>query len=137
MVAVTIAVCGDHLSPQLEACLDALAAQGAAPIVALAGAARAQHALTDRSAGATLAESEPGIAQARNAALAAAGDADVVAFVETDIVVADGWLERLVAAWEEAPADRGTIGGPIAIRLDGARPSWLSDALLAAFAPLD
>jgi peptidoglycan/xylan/chitin deacetylase (PgdA/CDA1 family) len=79
---------------------------------------------------------EPGLAAARNAALAATG-ADVLAFVEEDIVVAAGWLAGLRGAWAGAPERVAAIGGPIDLRLPGDAPAWFSDELRPGFATLD
>jgi peptidoglycan/xylan/chitin deacetylase (PgdA/CDA1 family) len=110
-----IAVCSDAPSPARAACLAALAREGADPILVGPG-----HV-------------PPGMASARNAALAAC-EADVIAFVDEDVVVPAGWLARLRAAWEAAPADRGAIGGPLAVT---GGPPWLTSGLAAALGTLD
>src|SRR5260221_3781639 len=40
-------------------------------------------------------------------------EADVIAFVDPDVVVADGWLDALRAAWESSPHAIAAVGGPI------------------------
>ena len=63
-------------------------------------------------------------AAARNAALEAAGDAEVLALVEDDVLVDPRWGSALRAAWAAADAARvGAIGGPL--RAAGA-PGWLT-----------
>jgi peptidoglycan/xylan/chitin deacetylase (PgdA/CDA1 family) len=39
--------------------------------------------------------------------------ADVIAFVDRDVVVAEGWLNALRLAWEASPHSIAAIGGPI------------------------
>jgi peptidoglycan/xylan/chitin deacetylase (PgdA/CDA1 family) len=46
--------------------------------------------------------------------------ADVITFVDRDVVVADGWLSALRMAWEASPHSIAAIGGPI--RADA--PEW-------------
>ena len=77
-----------------------------------------------------------GPAMARNRALAAC-DADVLAFVEDDVVVDPGWLEALAGAWSAGGDALGCVGGPLRAAFPGGRPGWLSDDLVDAFATLD
>ena len=70
-----------------------------------------------------------GLAQARNAALAATV-AEVLAFVDDDVAVEPGWLAALHEAWLSAPDDCAFIGGAIGVRFTGPRPRWLTDELL-------
>jgi peptidoglycan/xylan/chitin deacetylase (PgdA/CDA1 family) len=77
-----------------------------------------------------------GLAQARNAALAAT-TADVLAFVDDDVAVETGWLATLQDAWERAPEDCAFVGGPIGVRFTGPRPLWLTDALLGVLGVAD
>lgn len=62
--------------------------------------------------------------QARQQALAGS-DADVIAFVDSDVVVGDGWLDALRAAWESSPHSIAAVGGPI--RADV--PGWAAGRL--------
>jgi peptidoglycan/xylan/chitin deacetylase (PgdA/CDA1 family) len=55
--------------------------------------------------------------QARQEAFASS-QGDVVAFIDPDVVVPEGWRERLVEAWESAPSIVAAIGGPLAARGD-------------------
>src|SRR3954462_6789511 len=55
--------------------------------------------------------------QARQRA-AADSRSDVIAFVDPDVVVADGWLAALRIAWETSPHTIGAVGGPIRGRGD-------------------
>lgn len=142
MPTIRVAVCLDRLSPALPEALGALGREVDEPIVAAAGLTASElvalRQMLGRTApGATVVEAEAGIAQARNAALGAVGDAEVLAFLDDDIAVPRGWHAALDAAWAEAADDRATLGGPIALRFDAPRPSWLGDGLLGALAPLD
>ena len=141
MPRIRVAVCIDQLSSALPECLGALGREVDDPIVAVAGLTRAElvavRQLAGRLApGAEVVESAPGIAQARNAALARC-DAEVIAYLDGDIAVRRGWAGALAATWRAAPNDRSTFGGPIALRFDAPRPRWLGDGLLVALAPLD
>ena len=51
--------------------------------------------------------------------------ADVIAFVDPDVVVPDGWLDALRLAWETAPHSIGAVGGPIR----AAAPAWAAGRL--------
>jgi peptidoglycan/xylan/chitin deacetylase (PgdA/CDA1 family) len=42
--------------------------------------------------------------------------ADVLAFVDGDVVVSPDWLDRLEAEWSAAPPEIGAIGGPVRMR---------------------
>jgi peptidoglycan/xylan/chitin deacetylase (PgdA/CDA1 family) len=56
---------------------------------------------------------------ARQRALATS-QADVIAFVDPDVVVPEGWLDSLRLAWESSPHSIAAIGGPIR----AAAPEW-------------
>jgi len=138
---IDVAVCLDRLAPALPEALEAVGRIVPAPIVAAAGLSAAQlvavRQLVAREVpDARVVEAPAGVAQARNAALAAT-DAEVLAYLDDDVAPPRGWLDALAAAWAAAPEDRATIGGPIALRFDGPRPRWLADGLLGALAPLD
>jgi GT2 family glycosyltransferase len=87
--------------------------------------------------GPVLSEPRPGLSRARNRALAWAGSADVLAFVDDDAVVDPGWWEALRRAWAEEPADVACIGGPIRPRYDTPPPPWFSDGIAHALTLLD
>jgi peptidoglycan/xylan/chitin deacetylase (PgdA/CDA1 family) len=142
MPTIRVAVCLDRLAPALPEGLAALGREVDEPIVAVAGLTPAEvvavRQLIARTVpGAVVVEAGAGTAQARNAALAAAGDAEVLAYVDDDIAPPRGWFAALRDAWDGAPQDRATLGGPIALRFDAPRPRWLADGLLVALAPLD
>jgi GT2 family glycosyltransferase len=85
--------------------------------------------------GTVLADPEPGLSRARNRALEAAGD--VIAFVDDDAVVADGWWDALRRRWDEAPADVACIGGPIRPRYTVDPPPWFSEGIAHTLTLLD
>jgi peptidoglycan/xylan/chitin deacetylase (PgdA/CDA1 family) len=137
MPSLEIVICGTAGGPDLARCIDAVVAQGAPTVwLALPDRGVAAHG----AAGATadvrvLRTTGRGLAAARNAALAASA-ADVLAFIEDDVVVARDWLASLRASWEAAPDRVAAIGGPIELDLP-ATPRWFSEALRPAFATLD
>jgi peptidoglycan/xylan/chitin deacetylase (PgdA/CDA1 family) len=62
--------------------------------------------------------------QARQEALAGSS-ADVIAYVDPDVVVPHGWLDALRAAWESSPHSVAAIGGPI----HADAPEWAAGRL--------
>ncbi len=142
MPELSVAVCLDRLGPALPEALAAVGREVSDPIVAAAGLSGSELVAVRQMVARTVpdarvVEAEPGIAQARNAALAAAAGADVLVFVDDDVAPRAGWWARVRAAWQAAPEDRAVLGGPIALRFDGPRPRWLADGLLPGLAPLD
>jgi peptidoglycan/xylan/chitin deacetylase (PgdA/CDA1 family) len=106
---IAVAICARADAP-IAAALDALTIAGVRdPIIERAAAGH-------------------GLAQARNAALTRS-DAPVIAYIDDDIVVAQGWFDALQRAWTDRRAC-GIVGGTIRPRFLGARPSWLTDGLL-------
>lgn len=133
MASIEPVVCASVVGPGLARCLDAIAAQVPSDVwLALAGVQPAFEIAGVR----TLHTTGPGLAAARNAALAAS-TAHVLAFVEEDVVVDRGWLAALQAAWDSAPEQVGAIGGPIGLDVGTAAPRWLGEELHAGFATLD
>jgi GT2 family glycosyltransferase len=84
-----------------------------------------------------IAEPAAGLSRARNRALEWAEGADVLAFVDDDAVVDDGWYEALKRRWDEAPADVACIGGPIRPRYSTPPPPWFSDGIAHVLTLLD
>lgn len=77
-------------------------------------------------------EPRPGLALARQRALEAACG-DVVAFVDDDVTIADGWLAALTAPLMASPR-AGMTGGAIEPVWPGGRtPSWVAPSLLTSF----
>ena len=135
-----VAVCTNRRPGEIAASLAALEAQadpGAVLLVlsglppALAGAHRAAWG------GTVLEEPLPGLSRARNRALAACDEGDVLAFVDDDAVVARGWWEALRRRWGEAPDAVACLGGPIRPRYAVPPPAWLSPAILPTLTVLD
>src|SRR3954468_11365345 len=121
-----VAVCTNR-SPDVA--LDALRTQVAAEalIVVVSGREHPEF----------LSEPRPGLSHARNRALAWAADADVLAFVDDDAVVDEGWYEALGRRWDSAPEEVACIGGPIRPRYAVAPPPWFSDGIAHVLTLLD
>src|SRR4051794_32450106 len=103
---IRIAVCTNRSPAAIADCLAALQEQaGSEPLMLVTSGLPEDEVAAHRAAfrGTVLAEPEPGLSRARNRALAAA--TDVLAFVDDDAVVADGWWDALRTRWDEAPAD--------------------------------
>jgi hypothetical protein len=69
-------------------------------------------------------EPRPGISAARNRALAEAGDAAVLVFIDDDELPCPGWLERLLAAWRAW--DCAAVAGPVSSRLEVPATPWVA-----------
>lgn len=68
-------------------------------------------------------EPRPGIAAARNRAIAAAGDAPAVVFIDDDETPLEGWLQGLIEVWHrERPA---VVTGPAIKVVDGDADPWI------------
>jgi GT2 family glycosyltransferase len=79
-------------------------------------------------------EREVGASCARNAGLTHA-TTELVAFVDDDIVVSDGWLDALVEPFSD-PRVVATVG-PIVLECRPKRPRWLTDNLRTWYSALD
>src|SRR3954471_23157298 len=123
-----VAVCTNR-SP--DATLEALRSQVPAEALTVVVSGRLDPAF--------LSEPRPGLSRARNRALAWAAEAgaDVLAFVDDDVMVDPGWYSALVARWDEAPADVACIGGPIRPRYSVPPPPWFSDGIAHVLTLLD
>src|SRR5262249_24417796 len=113
MPRLRICVCTNRAPAVSLPCLRELAEQGLNPadlvLVGSGGHDRAaaahEQALATALPGArVLAEPRPGLSVARNRALAASEEGDVVAFLDDDAIPGGGWLEAMREAWEAAPA---------------------------------
>ena len=144
--ALKVAICTNRAPAAVSPCLGELAAQGLSPadlVLVVSGgdepAARAHEEALERilPRARVLREPRPGLSLARNAALAACADGDVLAFVDDDAIPGEGWLAGLRAAWENARDEVAAIGGPIRPRFLAPRPGWLADAMLPALTVLD
>src|SRR4051794_239708 len=134
-----IAVCTNRSPGAIADCLRALEAQAGADAVAVvtSGLPDAEGAAHRAAFGGTvLSEPEPGLSRARNRALEWAA-AEVLAFVDDDAVVEDGWWEALRRRWSEAPADVACIGGPIRPLYSVEPPPWFSNGIAHTLTLLD
>jgi GT2 family glycosyltransferase len=136
-----VAVCTNRMPGEVAECLAAIRAQvpdGDLAVVASGLPEAAVSAHREAFGGTVLAEPLPGLSRARNRALAwAVGQADAIAFVDDDAVVAEGWREALGRRWDEAPDEMACIGGPIRPRYAAPPPEWLSDGISFALTLLD
>jgi GT2 family glycosyltransferase len=135
---IRIAVCTNRSPGAIRECLEALLEQAGAESVVLVTSGLAEldvAAHRDAFGGTVLAESRPGLSLARNRALEAAQE--VIAFVDDDAVVAEGWWDALRRRWDEAPADVACIGGPIRPRYSVDPPPWFSDGIAHTLTLLD
>jgi hypothetical protein len=129
-----VAVCTNRHPEAVRESLDALRAQmppGSLALV-LSGVGGSGY-----DAPLVLSEPIAGLSRARNRALAWAADADVLAFVDDDAVVAPGWFEALKRRWDEAPESVACIGGPIRPRFSAPPPPWFSDGIAHVLTLLD
>src|SRR3954454_19716374 len=139
---VRVAVCTNRPPEAVAEALSALAADAPDAPRAVITSGLSQLAVEAHRTAApgweVLADPEPGLSRARNRALAwAAGDDDVLAFVDDDAVVEPGWHDALRRRWDEAPTAVACIGGPIRPRFDTPPPPWVSDQILPALTLLD
>ena len=145
MTTIRVAVCTNRRPDEVAECLDALALQGGGLGVMLVCSAlddaradaHARAARAELPGIEVLREPRPGLSHARNRALAACEDDDVLAFVDDDALVGSGWLTNLARAWSSAPARIACVGGPVRPRFKGSRPPWLTDPMLTALSMLD
>lgn len=70
-----------------------------------------------------VAEHEPGIPAARNAALDAADDSGLLAFIDDDETPQPGWLQTLIDTLERWDCDG--VAGPTIRLLDGSESEWV------------
>jgi GT2 family glycosyltransferase len=140
-----VAVCTNRAPGDVAACLDSLAFQagGLGAMLVCSGLTETETEAHARAARRTvpgivvLREPRPGLSHARNRALAACDDADVLAFVDDDALIGPGWLSRLAAAWDAAQERVACIGGPVRPRFLTPRPRWLDDTMLPTLSMVD
>ncbi len=164
MTTVVVAICTNRAPADVRRCLAALVAEAPARLLLVtSGLDAAAVAAHERAVGHVIAarlapcstaageghmsatepsitvigEPEPGLSRARNRALAACRDDEVIAFVDDDATVAPGWLAHLGVAWDAAEPDVACIGGRILPRFIAPRPAWLTDRLLGVLTVLD
>ena len=73
---------------------------------------------------------QPGLSNARNAALAACAS-ELIAFIDDDAIARPAWLERLVEAFDALGPAAAVVGGTVELLWPAPRPPWLSDTLLS------
>jgi glucosyl-dolichyl phosphate glucuronosyltransferase len=131
----------DAVRPALAAvCEQAAATPGATALLVTSGLddrAHDAHAAAAERLGASAVRAPAGLSVARNRALEAAGDADLLAFVDDDAVPEAGWLTALAERWREAGADVACIGGAILPHWERPPPAWLSERVNTAYSLLD
>src|SRR3954452_15812064 len=106
---IRVAVCTNRPPAAVKEALDALVEQAGDGALALVTSGLPPAAVEAHRAafgGTVLVEPRPGLSRARNRALSWAAEvgAAVVAYVDDDAVVDDGWWEAPGRPWDEAPA---------------------------------
>jgi GT2 family glycosyltransferase len=138
--ALRVAVCTNREPRQVADSLAALRGQvPPAYVVLVTSGLGPRQVAAHRAAhdGPVLEEPLEGLSHARNRALAWCGPEYVLAYVDDDAVVADGWWGALCRRWAEAPGRVACIGGPIRPRYAADPPGWLSAPLLPTLTVLD
>jgi GT2 family glycosyltransferase len=123
-----------------EVCAQVEREEGAAALLVTSGlgiGVREAHAEAAARLGATELAAPAGVSAARNVALAAAAESEVIVYIDDDVIPRPGWLAALGAQWRRAPADVACIGGAILPRWAVTPPAWVSPRIDAAFSLLD
>ena len=142
---VRVAVCTNRRGEQIAPCLRALVQQVPADRVVVVGsgvegdAASALAAAVDALIpGAEMRpEASAGLSRARNRALEGLADDEVIAYVDDDAVVPDGWFAALCRAWAQVDDEVACLGGPVRVRFEPTRPRWMHPALEGAYSGVD
>lgn len=116
-----------RLLPELAAQLQAYAGPGSVVVVDNDPDAGAREQVAGWAAERVryVHEPSPGIAAARNRALASAGDADLLLFVDDDGLPTPGWLDRMVRAWLRWRPT--AVSGPAVPRFEEGEPdAWVA-----------
>ena len=145
VTTIHVAVCTNRAPRDVAACLESLAFQagGLGAMLVCSGLTETEteaHARAARRAVPgilVMREPRPGLSHARNRALAACEDDNVIVYVDDDVLIGPGWLPRLAAAWGAAGERVACIGGPVRPRFPGTRPSWLDDTMLSTLSMVD
>ncbi len=140
-----LAICTGRPAEAVEESLRSLARAGelTEPLIVTSGLdpeeRRRHEALTHEVLpdATVLHEPRPGLSRARNRALEACEDDEVICFVDDDAVLGPGWLHMMERAWREADERVACIGGPIRARFVDPRPPWLTPTLLRSLSILD
>jgi hypothetical protein len=80
---------------------------------------------------------QPGLSEARNAALREVAPDEIVAYLDDDAVVGESWGSAMSMQWAQAHDDVAAVGGPIRPWFLSPRPRWLSDFQLAGLSIVD
>ena len=142
-VDVSIAVCTLNRAALLDRCLASIARAvpmvGAEVLVVDNGSTDTTASVAERWSGSlplrAVTERRTGLSHARNRALSTARG-DVVAFLDDDVLVGDGWLDGVRRAFGRSPGV-GVVAGRVALSWPGGRPSWLPSSREVWFARLD
>ncbi len=112
--ALDVAICTHNRPAELRRCLESVAALGVSRVLVIDNAPSDDRTarVVERYPGATyILEAKPGLDFARNRALRESR-AELIAFLDDDVVLDRGWLEGLREAWAENP-DAGAFTGPV------------------------
>jgi glucosyl-dolichyl phosphate glucuronosyltransferase len=131
---LSVIVCTHERPEDLERCMEGLAALAdPVEVIVVDSASRLPcRALVERFSGRIprlryVYLEEPGLSLARNAGVAA-GECELVAFIDDDAVPAPDWAEKVHAAFADPCV--GCVGGTCRAAFLSRRPRWLSARLL-------
>ena len=143
---ITVAICTRDRMVSLARCLEALSGQTVPAEqfeILVVDNAPGFDASRQRAAGfADIANlrwvhaAEPGVARARNVAIAQAR-APLLAFIDDDVLASPGWLAALLDGFGRFGEAVHSLGGPVRPRWSAPRPHWLADPLLPYLALID
>jgi GT2 family glycosyltransferase len=78
----------------------------------------------------------PGVAHARNCAIAYAR-AGLLAFIDDDVTVTQGWLAALLAGFAQFGDAAHSAGGPVRPEFLAPKPDWLAEGMLPFLSVVD
>jgi len=130
---VTVCLCTHNRPAYARDCLAGLRKQTVpqerfAMLVVDSGSAEAAHAelvgiVAAHPAARLIAVDKPGVSLARNIGACAAGGG-YIAYIDDDAIPAPDWVERIIAAVQEAPRPPAVIGGRILPVWEAPLPGW-------------
>lgn len=140
-----VAVCTNRAPAAIGATVEAVGEQvraaGADGLLVTSGVGDGGHAalavVAEVAGLRILREQQPGLAIARNRALAEVPEGGVLALIDDDAIPAPDWLERLGDRWAKAPSEVACIGGAILPRWLEPPPRWMSERVHIVFSLLD
>lgn len=138
--SLSVLVCTRDRASLLEGCLRSIAEQTGVDdleiVVVDNGSTDSTRQVVERHPSVRCVhEPRPGLSQARNAGIEAAGAA-WIAFLDDDARPRPGWAAALVTASERWPA-AAAIGGPVHLRWAHEPPGWLVPALHRWYSAID